>query len=283
MMIAVASGKGGTGKTTVATNLARCLGERAQIIDCDVEEPNAHLFLHPTVENVIPVTLPVPEVDLSRCTFCGKCAQVCYYKAIVVVGRNILTFSELCHGCGGCRLSCPQGAIGEKPRFLGVLEEGRSGGLLYAGGRLRVGEAMSSPLVKATRKLARTDRVVILDAPPGTSCPVIATLRGVDFCLLVTEPTPFGINDLTLALELVRSLGIPHALVINRADLGDGELERMSQEKGIPILMSIPEDRAIAEAYSRGKLIVDLHPRYREACLNLFHSVERIALKPAGP
>lgn len=283
MVIAVASGKGSTGKTTVATNLARCLGESAQIIDCDVEAPNVHLLLDPTVEKVMPVNLPVPEVDLSKCTFCGKCAQVCYYKAIVVMGQNILTFSELCHGCGGCRLACPQRAIGEKPRLLGVLEEGRSGGLLYAGGRLRVGEAMSSPLIKAARRLVKRDRMVILDAPAGASCPVIAALRGVDFCLLVTEPTPFGINDLTLAVELVDSLGIPHALVINRADVGDGELERISEEKGIPIFMRIPEDRAIAEAYSRGLLIVDLDPQYRQAFLDLFHSIERIVLNHESP
>lgn len=258
----------------VATNLAHLLGERAQIIDCDVEEPNAHLFLSPIVEKTTPVTLPVPEVDLSKCTFCGMCAEACHYKAIVVVGRHILTFRELCHGCGGCSIACPQGAIREHPRLLGVLEEGRSNGLLYVAGRLRVGEAMSTPLIKAARKLTRADKTVILDAPPGTSCPVIATLKGVDFCLLVTEPTPFGIHDLLLALEVVRCLGLPHAVVINRADLGDGELDRICLEQQLPVLMSIPEDRSIAETYSRGQLITMTHAGYKKAFARLIEAIE---------
>jgi MinD superfamily P-loop ATPase len=264
-VIAVASGKGGTGKTLVATNLARVLGDRAQIIDCDVEEPNVHLFLRPTVETITPFTLPVPEVDLSKCSFCGRCGDVCQYKAIVVVGKQVLTFRELCHGCGACSLVCPEGAIREQPRLVGVLEEGRFDGALYAAGRLRIGEPMAAPLIKAVRRLARDGRTVILDAPPGTSCPVVASLKGVDLCLLVTEPTPFGINDLMLALEVVEYLGLPHALVINRCDLSNGELEEICKRRGIETLMTLPQDRTIAEAYSRGQLIVESHPPYRKS------------------
>lgn len=283
MIIAVASGKGGTGKTTVATNLARALGPRAQLIDCDVEEPNAHLFLKPSIDRTSEVTLPVPEVNLHQCTFCGECGAFCKYSAIVVVGKNILSFPELCHGCGGCTRVCPAEAIREVPRVLGSLEEGLSGELLTVTGRLRVGEAMSPPLIKAARKRARAERVVILDAPPGTSCPVIATIKGADYCLLVTEPTPFGLNDLKLAVEVVRSLKVPHGIVVNRADLGNGEMDEYCREESLPVLMKIPEDRRIAEAYSRGEMIVEVFLEYGERFLGLFHRIQEELAQNSGP
>ncbi|MGQ9655725.1 MAG: ATP-binding protein [Thermodesulfobacteriota bacterium] len=280
MILAVASGKGGTGKTTVATNLARCLGSRAQLIDCDVEEPNAHLFLKPVIERVSEVTLPIPEVDLSRCTYCGQCSEFCRFSAIVVVGRQLLSFPEMCHGCGGCSLVCPEKAIGESPRVLGVLEEGVADGVAFVHGRLRVGEAMSPPLIRAARRRAMADRTVILDAPPGTSCPVITAVRDTDYCVMVTEPTPFGINDLMLAVEVVRSLGIPHGVVVNRSDLDSEELHELCRKEGLHILLEIPEDRRIAEAYSKGQMIVDVYPEYRWDFLNLFQRV-RIDLAKA--
>ena len=273
MIIAVASGKGGTGKTTIATNLAKCLGRQAQLIDCDVEEPNAHLFLKPLIERVTEVTVPVPEVNQSRCTFCGECGKICAFSAIVVIGRQVLTFPELCHGCGGCSLVCPEGAVREIPRLIGVIEEGSCGVLQFADGRLRVGEAMSPPLIKAARAKANPARTVIVDAPPGTSCPVIASIKDADYCVLVTEPTPFGINDLRLAVAVVRSLGIPHGVVANRADLGNGELQALCRRESIPILLEIPEDRKIAEAYSRGEMILDVFPGYRWDFLNLYQRI----------
>jgi len=280
MILAVASGKGGTGKTTIATNLARCLGSRAQLIDCDVEEPNAHLFLKPVIERVTEVSLPVPEVDLSRCTYCGKCAEFCRFSAIVVVGKEVLSFPEMCHGCGGCGLVCPEKAIGESPRVLGVLEEGVAHGVAFVHGRLRVGEAMSPPLIRAARRLARAERIVIIDAPPGTSCPVITAVRDTDYCVMVTEPTPFGINDLILAVEVVRSLGVPHGVVVNRSDLDSEELHELCRREGLPILLEVPEDRGIAEAYSRGEMVVDVYPGYRWEFLNLYQRI-RIELARA--
>lgn len=273
MIIAVASGKGGTGKTTIATNLAKSIGNSVQLIDCDVEEPNSHLFLNPRIERKEEVYLPNPKVDLAKCNFCGECAKICSFKAIVVVKENILTFAELCHGCGGCTLICPEGAISEVPKTIGILEQGKSGLLGFIHGRLEVGEAMSPPLIKAARALANTNGVVIIDSPPGTSCPVIAAVKGSDFCILVTEPTPFGLNDLELAVDVVFELGIPCGVVINRSDIGDMAVKEFCEERSIPILMEIPEDRQIAEAYSRGVMIIDVIPEYRERFQELFASI----------
>ncbi|MBT8406393.1 MAG: ATP-binding protein [Deltaproteobacteria bacterium] len=270
MIIAVASGKGGTGKTTIATNLAKSIGDGAQLIDCDVEEPNSHLFLNPRIERSEEVYLPNPKVDLSKCTYCGECAKICRFSAIVVIKENVLTFPELCHGCGGCSLVCPEEAISEIPKAIGILEQGKSDSLGFIHGRLEVGEAMSSPLIKAARSRAEKNGVVIIDAPPGTSCPVIAAVKGSDFCILVTEPTPFGLNDLELAVEVVRELGIPSGVVINRSDIGDLEVNKYCQSASIPILLEIPEDRYIAEAYSRGIMIIDVIPEYKERFQELF-------------
>ena len=273
MIIAVASGKGGTGKTTIATNLAKSIGDGAQLIDCDVEEPNSHLFLNPRIERSEEVYLPNPKVDLSKCTYCGECAKICRFSAIVVIKENVLTFPELCHGCGGCSLVCPEEAISEIPKAIGILEQGKSDSLGFIHGRLEVGEAMSPPLIKAARSRAEKNGVVIIDAPPGTSCPVIAAVKGSDFCILVTEPTPFGLNDLELAVEVVRELGIPSGVVINRSDIGDLEVNKYCQSASIPILLEIPEDRHIAEAYSRGIMIIDVIPEYKERFQELFAAI----------
>jgi len=276
MIIAVASGKGGTGKTTVATNLAKSIENAVQLIDCDVEEPNSHLFLSPQIEKIEEVNIPNPKVDLGKCTFCGECAKICRFSAIVVIKSNVLTFPELCHGCGGCALVCPEDAISEMPKPIGILEQGRSESLSFIHGRLKVGEAMSPPLIKAARSLARGKGVVIIDAPPGTSCPVIAAVKGTDFCILVTEPTPFGLNDLQLTVDVIHKLNIPAGVVINRCDIGDQEVRKFCEQRNIPILMEIPEDRLIAEAYSRGQMIIDVIPEYKMKFQDLFATVREI-------
>jgi MinD superfamily P-loop ATPase len=275
MIITVASGKGGTGKTTVATNLAVAVESDVQVLDCDVEEPNAHLFLKPEITDATTATTPVPEIDLEKCTLCGECETICQFKAIVVLGDTVLTFPEMCHGCGGCTAVCPAAAINEIGREMGVIETGRRKGVAFGHGRLRIGEAMAPPLIKKVRALALPGRFTIIDAPPGTSCPVIASMKGTDFVLLVTEPTPFGLHDLKLAVGAVKLLGIPHGLVINRADLGDRQVYAYAEEENIPILMEIPFDRRVAEAYSNGELIVEKQPEWKDAFRQLYFSIRK--------
>jgi len=276
MIISVASGKGGTGKTTVATNLAVSIGTGVQLLDCDVEEPNAHLFIRPVFEKTEFVTTPVPEVDENKCNLCGKCDEICQFKAIVVIGDTVLSFPELCHSCGGCTAVCPEDAITSTGRELGVIQKGSRNGLAFIHGKLRVGEAMSPPLIKAVRAHSRPDTFTIIDAPPGTSCPVIAAMKDTDFVLLVTEPTPFGLHDLKLAVGAVKILDIPAGLVINRSDIGDQNVKAYANRENLPILMEIPFDRRIAEAYSRGEMIVEALPGFKAKFLELYQKIIEI-------
>jgi len=261
MVIAIASGKGGTGKTTVATSLALAI-RNAQLIDCDVEEPNAHIFLDLERTRSETVSIPVPEIDHSKCDFCGRCAEICAYNALAVLKDKVLVFPHLCHGCGGCTLLCPREAITETPREIGAIECGRSGDLEFCRGILNVGEIMAPPLIRAVKKKIEPGKTVIIDAPPGTSCPVIAAVQYSDYCILVTEPTPFGLNDLVLAVEVVRKLGMPFGVVLNRAGSGDDEVERYCHRENIPVLMRIPFDREIAVAYSRGVALISAQPKH---------------------
>lgn len=280
MIISIASGKGGTGKTTVATNLVLSLEREVMLLDCDVEEPNAHLFIQPSLGEAERVTSPVPEVDESRCNLCGKCGEICQFKAIVVIGNTVLPFQELCHGCGGCMEVCPEGAISETGRELGVIEKGRRGHVGFIHGRLRVGEAMAPPLIRRVRSFTVPETLTVIDAPPGTSCPVIAAMKGADFVLLVTEPTPFGLHDLKLALGAVSILGMPCGLVINRSDTGDEGVRDFAREQGLPILMEIPFDRRIAEAYSRGEMIVEVMPEWKERFRALYEDIRGLVEDP---
>ncbi len=277
MIVSIASGKGGTGKTTVATALAEALGSRAQLLDCDVEEPNCHILLKPFITETEEINLPVPVVDMTKCNLCGKCGEVCQFSAIVVIGEQVLTFPEMCHGCGGCSLLCPEEAIREDFRTLGIVETGWCGPVEFVHGIIRVGEAMSPPLIRAVKEKINPEKIAILDAPPGASCPVITTVRGSDFVLLVTEPTPFGLHDLRIAVEAVSPLGISLGVVLNRSDIGDGKVQEFCESQGIPVLMEIPHDRTVAEGYAKGKLLTESAPQYRESVLEMFRRIEKIA------
>lgn len=273
MIIAIASGKGGTGKTTVSVNLARAFGSDVLLMDCDVEEPNDHLFLDGTLVEEETVAIKIPEVDESLCDGCGECGRFCEYQAIVSFGTTPLIFPEMCHGCGGCARVCPRKAITEVDSRMGTVETVQAGNITLVQGRIDVGVAMAPPVIRAVKTRARRGMPVILDAPPGTSCPVIATLRGTDFVVLVTEPTPFGLHDLNLAVDMVRELRLPFGVVINRVGVGDDRVHSFCSRQDVPILAEIPEDRRIAEAYSRGDLVVEALPEYMELFADLAEKV----------
>jgi len=276
MRVAIASGKGGTGKTTVAVNLAWLYDGPVRLLDCDVEEPNAHLFLKGELTRREVAELPVPVVDPSRCDGCGACGRLCQYHAIVSFGTTPLLFAELCHSCGGCALVCPRQAIREEGRRIGEIEYRLAGSVTLVTGRLDVGVAMAPPLIRAVKSRPDSDGLTLLDAPPGTSCPVIATLKDADGVVLVTEPTPFGLHDLTLAVDMVRELGLPFGVVINRSGAGDDRVHQYCQRENVPILAEIPDDRRIAETYSRGELIVESQPEHRQTFLNLWLRIREL-------
>ena len=278
MIISVASGKGGTGKTLVATSLALSLKEkyRVQLLDCDVEEPNDHVFLKPVFTHKEAASVPIPEVDEDRCSYCGRCAEVCAYNAIAVVKQKVLIFPDLCHGCGACSYLCPEKAISEKANEIGVIEKGYADSIDFVQGRLAIGKAMAPPIIRKVKELIDNDRVAIVDASPGTSCPVMEAVKDSDFCLLVTEPTPFGLNDLILAVEAVRQLGIDCGVVLNRVGVGDSKTEEYCRKENIPIMLTIPLDTEIAYLYSRGISLVEGMPQWKNKFLELFDKIRAL-------
>ena len=278
MNIAIASGKGGTGKTTVAVNLALALAEeqKVQLLDCDVEEPNAALFLDLELEKLRDVTLNNPVFDEEKCTNCGKCGKFCAYHAIAVLPEKVLFFPGLCHDCGGCALVCPEDAISWAERPNGTLQGASKDGLHFVQGELQPGEAMATPVIRALKREIWEEGVSILDSPPGNACPVIEVVRDADYSVLVTEPTPFGLSDLRLTVALLREMSRPFGVIINRDGEGDNGVEEFCKEEGIPVLMKIPEDRRIAQAYSKGLSLIQEFPEYRERFLELFRKLEKL-------
>jgi len=279
VIIAIASGKGGTGKTLVATSLALALKDRdkIQLVDCDVEEPNAHIFMKPVITRSEAVSIPVPRITEDKCTYCGKCAEVCIYHAIAVIEKNVLIFPKLCHGCGACSYLCPEKAIKEEERIIGIVETGYSDGIAFAQGKLAVGEPMAPPIIRKVKSLMNNNGTVIIDVSPGTTCPVVESVKGSSFCLLVTEPTPFGLNDLALAVETVRKLNIPCGVVLNRAGADDSLIAEYCRQEKVPVLLTIPLDIEIARLYSKGITLVNGMPQWRESFTRLFDQIEEIA------
>lgn len=275
LTIAIASGKGGTGKTTLATNLAYSLRhmESIQLIDCDVDEPNSHLFLHPVFQTQTDVGIPVPVIDQSLCTSCGRCKNFCVYSAITLIAQTVLVFPEQCHGCGGCAFICPAHAIKEEQKIIGRLEEGYAQNIQFTHAALQIGSALTPPLIRALKQRISQHKVTILDAPPGTSCPVVTTLEGTDYVILVTEPTPFGLHDLNLTVQVVRKLGIPFGVVINRSDLGNCNVEEYCRNKEIPVLLKIGFKEEYAGWYARGEIIAEHDPVLCQELKNIYRQI----------
>jgi len=273
MIISVASGKGGTGKTTVAVNLALCF-EQAQLLDCDVEEPNAQIFLKANISDRKPATVRVPEMDYEKCNFCGTCRDVCAYHAFALLPKKIIFFPQMCHGCGACSRLCPQGAIREIDRPIGEIEIGQRNDIRFIQGKLTVGETMAPPLIRQVKSYIDPSLTAIIDAPPGTACPMVTAVKDSDFCILVTEPTPFGMNDLQLAIETVQKLDIPYGVVMNRAEPDDLRTRLYFKAHDIPVLLKIPFDRKIAELYSVGIPFVEQFHEYRTKFQDLFRFIQ---------
>ncbi len=278
--VAVASGKGGTGKTTVAVSLALCAGARTQLLDCDVEEPNAHIFINPEIRTTEPVTVPVPFLDEGKCTRCGKCSGICEFNAIAFLNKPLFVV-ELCHSCGLCLKICPEGAITEVGKNIGTLEIGVKGNIDFVSGCMNVGTAMSPPLIRAVKNRLGNSALRIIDCPPGTACPFVTSVKNSDFVLLVTEPTPFGLHDMKLAIKVLRQLKLPFGIIVNKSVSEDDCIGKHCRSEKIPVMMRIAEGRKIAEAYSRGVSLVECMPEIRSDFEKLIAGMKQMVSKEA--
>jgi len=283
MQIAIASGKGGTGKTTIATSIALSLVREHTVwfVDCDVEAPNGHLFLKPDLVHQSQAVIRIPQIQTDRCSLCGKCVEVCQFHALAMIGKTIMVFPQLCHGCGSCTWNCPEGAIIESPNPIGLLESGMTrDGIHFSHGVLTISEPMPTPVIRQLKGLQRPseDIITILDAPPGASCSVVETLRGVDFVILVTEPTPFGLHDLKQMLGIVKDMDIPAGIIINRINSNYTPLLDLCDDNHLSILMQIPHDRLIAEGVAQGKTLIEIYPDYIDSFYDIYEQIKKTAL-----
>lgn len=281
MRIAVASGKGGTGKTTIATSLALSLVVNGEVhyVDCDVEAPNGHIFLKPQITHQSNAVIRIPVINKDTCSLCGRCVEVCQFHALAKIGKMIMTFPQLCHGCGSCTVNCPESAIEELANPIGVIESGVTAhGLNFSQGRLNISEPMSTPVIRQLKKSITTkdESIVVLDAPPGASCSVVETLRGVDFVLLIAEPTPFGVHDLKQMIGIVTEMGIPAGVIINREKAMFMPLKDLCTEVHIPILMNIPFDRRIAAGLAEGLTLIEINPDYSQRLQDVYRQISSI-------
>ena len=280
MRIAVASGKGGTGKTTIATSLALCLVSNGEVhyVDCDVEAPNGHIFLKPQITHQSNAVIRIPVINKDICSLCGRCVEVCQFHALAKIGKTIMTFPQLCHGCGSCTINCPEHAIDELANPIGVIESGVTAhGLIFSQGRLNISEPMATPIIRQLKRtISANDSIVVLDAPPGASCSVVETLRNVDFVLLVSEPTPFGVHDLKQMMGIVTEMGIPAGVIINREKSSFSPLEDLCSDFHVPILMHIPFDRQIAAGLAEGQSLIEINPNYSQRLQDVYHQTSSI-------
>jgi MinD superfamily P-loop ATPase len=278
--IAVASGKGGTGKTTIATSLALCLVSNGEVhyVDCDVEAPNGHIFLKPQITHQSNAVIRIPVINKDICSLCGRCVEVCQFHALAKIGKTIMTFPQLCHGCGSCTINCPEHAIDELANPIGVIESGVTAhGLIFSQGRLNISEPMATPIIRQLKRtISVNDSIVVLDAPPGASCSVVETLRNVDFVLLVSEPTPFGVHDLKQMMGIVTEMGIPAGVIINREKSSFSPLEDLCSDFHVPILMHIPFDRQIAAGLAEGQSLIEINPNYSQRLQDVYHQTSSI-------
>jgi len=278
MIVTIASGKGGTGKTSVAVNMALSIG-RTQLLDCDVEEPNAYLLLHPKLIKIEQVHTLIPKINKELCDSCGQCSKFCQYNAIFTFKEKILVFPEICHSCGGCAIICLKKAITEEKHRIGTIKFGSTHDLILVYGELEVGKPMAVPVIKAVKKQIDKTKNVIIDSPPGTSCPFVETVRGSDFCILVTEPTPFGLHDLKIAMQVLKKMAVPFGVIVNRAGIGDRKVYDYCKEENVPILLEIPYQRRIAELYSKGEPFIFEMPEWKTKFQALFNEIRGIVDK----